>query len=269
MRRFKRRRSRVQWLPNTGTAIDNGLNAIDQGAFALSLGTINFSAGNPTTVVEIPLVLDNPSEADEVATGLAVRQTRALDEEQSFGYKLRRVVGSLFVGVRAASSTTGTVPSAVLVQAGLIIRRVDSNGLSLAGSVSIGDINPGSLANNEDPWIWRRDWLLGPINKLLNAGSSELLPAPDATDPFNLWANVLPETNHFTTGPNGTSTLDTKIARRVGKEERLFLDVAFTTLASVSAQTPLNQAIGHYIVFPYRVLATVTSQYGNRRNASR
>lgn len=268
MRRFKRRKPRVQWLPNTGSPVDGGLNAIDQSAAIMSLGTINFSAGNPTTVVEVPLVLDNPSEADEVATGLAVRQTRALDEEQSFGYRLRRIVGSLFIGVRAASSTANTVPSAVLVQAGLIVRRVDTNGLSLAGA-SVGPINPGSLANNEDPWIWRRDWLLGPINKLLSAGTSTLLPVPDPTDPFNLWANVLPETNHFTTGPNGTCTVDTKIARRLGKEERLFLDVGFTTLASISAQTPLNQAIGHYIVFPYRVLATVTTSYGNRRNASR
>lgn len=268
MRRYRRRRKPVVWLPNTGTQLSNAGTILSQSSAIIFAQGITIANVSSTVVVETPMVLDNPQGADLAAfpETLAQHQTRALDEETDFGYTLKRIVGSLHIGLVATSALAGSSPAAVLVQAGLIVRRVDDSGNSFAAA-TVDDSDPGNLRNNTDPWIWRRDWVLTPIQKLLAAGSSTLLPAPDAGDTFAAMANQLPNINDFQTGPNGTSTVDTRIARRIGPEERLFFDLAFSSLNLDPQKDAQN--FSAFVVFPYRVLGTLRLMGGNRRNASR
>lgn len=268
--RRRRRKAKVVWLPNTGTLLGGngaGLDASEQSAAIAFTQGLSFTQNSPTATVETPMVLDQDPDADQTGLTLAQRQLKGLTDEQTIGYRLRRIVGSFYCGVRATTAGAGSCPSAVLVQAGIIVRRVDPDtGLSIALGTGTKMLEPGNLENNADPWIWRKDWLLGPINNLLAAGTSTLLPAPDAGDQFSVFANCLPPINHAVTGVNGSPTVDQKTARRIGPEERLFLDV---TASIFNDPTQAGQSVELMVVFPYRALATLGLNSGNRRNASR
>lgn len=89
-----------------------------------------------------------------------------------------------------------------------------------------------------------------------------MLPGPD--DAFS----VLPATNFGNSGASALDSghIDQKTARIVGPEERLFLDVSVTALA----QELENNGITFIdCAFEMRVLASIKSGSGNRRNASR
>lgn len=265
--RRRRRKPKVQWLPNTGTQTDAGINAWEQSSTFITDQNLTFGPGNPTTVIEAPLILDNPPETAQGSITLPGLQLKGLDDETQLSYFLRRIYGELFVFTSALTAGAGDVPAAVLVAAGIIVRRIDPiTGTALASGVS--DTDPDNLSNNEDPWLWRRSWVLTPINNLLTAGTSTLLPAPDASDDWGLNANSLPRHNLYHTGVHQTPTVDVRTKRRVSAEERLFLDVAVTRMPS-AVPPQQSQSTNLKIVFSYRALASLSIAGTNRRNASR
>lgn len=266
MRRRFRRKPRVVWLRPTGTVRDPGEaapgDAFEQlGAIVLDSTPVTVGAGGIPTI-EIPLVVDQPPSETFAGAPLSVLQAAGLNQTIEYGYRLRRVVGAIHL---ACSSQDLTVQdnnfSGVLVTAGLIVRRVESDtGTALAPGI---DVNPALITNWSDPWIWRRTWVL----------------TTDANSPRDINENILNRLGRFgfTVFPYTTDHygdirsgphVDAKTARRIGPEERLFLDISFIGL-------PLNQGPGVQQtlnvsgVIDLRCLATVFTNSGNRRNASR
>lgn len=274
MARFRRRRNkpRVQWLPNTGSLLDSAVTPWEQSSFVKSFATMAFGPGNPSTLVEIPLVLDNPPEVTGSgiqAGNLVQLQARGLDTEEERGYRLRRIVGDIHVACAPATDTAGSVPGILSVTASLIIRRVDSfTGTSVI--TGLQDTLNDVIGNIDDPFIWRRNWLIRVPTQFLTAGTSTILPLPPATDNTRSFASEYNNHNNYGTGANNTCSVDQKTARRVATEERLFLDVCFTHFGSDLTVTQDTFSVNHMIHFDYRVLGSVfASSGGNRRNASR
>jgi len=232
---MRRKKPRVVWLPTTPENSVGNQNASNFQSFALDVSGVV----GTNTVGEIPLVIDG-SDSDQ-------QPTRTLSDVENSGYRLRRIVGKIFIHGGQIQEAT---PSKVLVTVGLIVRRIDPlTQRSMAEETTNGALlSPSDIENIADPWIWRRTWAIGNAN------------ATGAVEPD--W----PPTN-FAHGPSALDGphIDQKTARIVGPEEKLFLDASGTVISAGDPE--VAQAI--FILTDLRVLASMRVSSGNRRNASR
>lgn len=254
----RRRRARVQWMPNLGTLTRHDANP---GILTVDNSGVDFkfslSITDPSTVL-FPLLQDNPVDTTFAGSSHAVTDKFSLNLAEAPSYRLRRIVGKLLVS--AAFTKPGAqniAPEACLIQAGLIVRRTDDNGNPLAAGI---EQDVASMQNNQDPWIWRRDWILGSGDTFPNAGVTNVNIHGVASFP--------PTNTHYGSVKDGPH-VDQKTNRVIGKEERLFLNVTGYVLPFNSAPDNFDTIPNVYVNFQYRVLATTFSNSGNRRNASR
>lgn len=250
----KRRKPRVVWLPPEGTIIHSSLVPGDQYGGDFFIGQLLLGANhNPT--VEFPLVVDNVDRTALAGT-FADWQGSSLALANDVGYRLRRIVGKIHIGV---GSTTVAVPptksQAILATAAIIVRRTNTAGFALA---TASELSTQTISNWRDPWIFRRSWFLG-------TGTFAL-----ANDIHNA-LDVFPKNN--VTGYGGgnadSAHVDQKTARRLGPEERLFLDVSFITSLQLDGQDETEESVNIAIHHDLRCLGTLSMNSGNRRNASR
>lgn len=236
---MRRKAPKVVWLPLTNASGQGPLpeTAWGTGIVTLAIGT----AEGDLAAGEFPIVADG-NNSDDLDPALTLA-----DITQS-GYRLRRIVGKIFYIVFGAAGASEVVG----IDAGFIVRRVDpQTGTSLALTSGLTrEVAPAHLDNVRDPWIWRRSWFSGNADNPLFAGQ----PLP--------FTNVQAGGSAFD-GPH----IDQKTARIVGPEERLFLSVSCTNLLSAGA--PTGAATNIQFFWQTRVLASMRSNTGNRRNASR
>lgn len=250
---MRRKKARVVWLPadidnRLGTAPIAASNAATDSSIIIKIFTAP-PLGDPVTNEEIPIVLDQGSSTLGGTT--AALQDKTLADVAESGYRLRRIVGKLFFA--AAQDTLSQLGDATtwIVTAGFIVRRVGANGQSVASIASGGSgllLSTVSLDNLADPWIWRRSFVVSNI----------VGPTLDhATFPF---VNNL-QMGSALDGPH----VDQKTARIVGPEERLFLSVSVSGTNGNSQTSP-----GAILMLgDLRVLGSLRSNVGNRRNANR
>lgn len=251
---MRKRKAKVTWLP---VDINNRLGTAPVAVTNPEIGSSHFiqaltgpPLGDPATTSELPIVFDQSGSGLVFGAGLLENQSLA-DITQS-GYRLRRIVGKLFFGCGQSAVRIAGDVTTVIVTAGIIVRRVDANGVSLATAGGGGlqlQSNTATLDNIMDPWIWRRSWML-----------SNLL------DPVNNDGLIFPTTSNISYGSAlDGAHIDQKTARIVGPEERLFLNVTCQGINGNAQSEPLLILL----VGDLRVLASMRSQVGNRRNASR
>lgn len=257
---FRRRRRKpvVKWLFNPGTLISQQagqtipLTDVLDNPAAIEL---QFTS-NPIvpTTISAPMVVDQPTTEAFAGGSLSVFQENTLTLSNDLGYRLRRIVGDLFIAAVSEPTVQGdlTVPG-ILCQCGLIVRRVDSDGQP---AVSGQDQDVGAIQNNSDPWIWRRNWILGVEGAAIGG-----------TDTTAIALQNFPS-NNADYGQSRTQ-VDQKTARVVGPEERLFFDLTVWSLPFNNTASVWNKNARIYCVFDYRVLASLKLNAGNRRNASR
>lgn len=247
---MRRRKPRVVWLPPTNA---NSIPPANTSGYQIFSVDVSGNAGD-IAVGEIPLTIDG--QTDELDTA----GVNTLSDIENSGYRLRRIVGKIFLQQRqelAPNVNLGDTPFQVAVTAGIIVRRIDQStalSLALASANAAELMSPGELRNYSDPWIWRRTWLLN-------------------DESMRVALNTLPVGPTSNYGPNGACSgnadgphVDQKTARIISKEERLFLDVS-----SCIIQPGNNQALDArtLVITDLRVLASMTTSSGNRRNASR
>lgn len=234
---MRRRKPRVVWLPPTN------LNSLPFTSSTSGLQTffVGVSPGLGAVAGEIPLVIDSQDDPLDPNTSLA--------DIESTGYRLRRIVGKIFLNDVPADDDSVI---SYVVTAGLIVRRSDpATGVSYATSTGlVSSISPQHLSNYGDPWIWRRSWILWN-----NAVATTLTKGPDRN-----------YGNYFTTVADGPH-VDQKTARVIGPEERVFLSVGMTVLDTTAPQSEIPHECR--IVTDLRLLASMRPSSGNRRNASR
>jgi len=233
----KRTKPKVAWLPHTDT------NVIIRSGDNRATNVINFildaggALGDVVTGV-VPIVIDDKQDPTVATTSLA-------DIEDS-GYRLRRIVGKCFVSAQQIDLDD---PGSFLVAGAFIVLRVDEAG-SLPLATNLDQYNLFDIRNDDSPWIWRREWLLQ------NGDSTTL-----ASSPFGPYPFTNAEYGSAVDGPH----IDQKTARLVMADERLFFVASVLNLDSGGAQS--NNFID--FVLTTRVLASMRTTLGNRRNASR
>lgn len=252
----KRRKAKVIWLPSD---LKNRLAsapavATSDDSTQTIIAVIPFNPfGITPTSIEIPIVKDFSSPAAGL-TGFTVDPQASLADIEQSGYRLRRIVGKLGFSVQQANAAAAGDVSIAHITAGFIIRRVNSDsGLSLAEEVNPDtECSTVSFKNIMDPWIWRRSWDL-----------ADGTAAAIALDP-NVAA--FPRSNYqYGAGIFDGPHVDAKTARVVGPEERLVLDVTVEGVNG-NAQGGLGAVL---LLGDLRVLGSMRSSSGNRRNASR
>jgi len=254
----RKRKARVVWLPQ-----DLG-NRLGQAPASATLGSqsatgIAVLTANPlgavTQTQEFAIVKDFGGPANN--QGTADPEASLADIEDS-GYRLRRIVGKIGVSVLQGNAAAAGDGSIFHVTAGFIIRRIQtaSPGQStalLASSVGTQDqIDVASLDNTMDPWIWRRSWDLADTSAAALALDPNVVSFPPSNYKYG---------SGIFDGPH----VDAKTARVVGPEERLFLDI---TCEGVNGNGQGNPG-AVLVLFDLRVLASMRTSVGNRRNASR
>jgi len=262
MARFKRRKPRVLWLPVIGNDVSpegpeapnawtNGptgeLTVTDQGEIAFDQVAITFDYSDPPSFE------------------MGAFQRSLQDLSSGNAYRLRRIVGKIFVGA-ITTQNAGSLGN-VDVAAGFIVNKTDDAGNPLSPGLFGNDQTRAPLALDavQDPWIWRRRWRLSPIPKSVVVDASDIVVSSD------LWSDTLadalyPQTNvqygSVADGPH----IDQKTARVISNNERLFFWI------SARRATNIDEG-GQNIIIPWsldlRLLASLRSNQGNRRNASR
>lgn len=243
-RRTRGRRPRVVWLPqdpffsvdSSGLGHSTLMSAVDTLAGSTT-------AGETVTIVA-PCVRDVPINPLTAGSTLA-------DIENS-GYRLRRIVGKIWVGY-ITRGVEPTPPALVCCTAGFIVLRCDDQGIPLAPTGN-DNYNTLIIENTENPWIWRRSWLVGNPN----GAAGSIINSQSGTTPGFI--------NNLTLGGNSDGPhVDAKTARIVGPDERLFL-----VLSTMTIDVGDNGIAGQVQwLWDCRYLASMRSMVGNRRNASR
>lgn len=248
----RRRRPAVTWLPTIFANIgDQSVDVQDlpaQRYFSMPVAPV--VGQGYTGIAFTPITFDAPAEADaEASTTLA-------DFTQS-GYRLRRIVGKVDVTVGSAQDiqarTLARQPAALLVGAGFIVLRTDSDGVATSNELNL--LTWGSI---RDPWIWRRTWALStgvPVDGIAGAAENER------------GLDFFPKTSLDQASSLDSAHFDTKIARLIGQEERLFFVVAAFGLPFPQRQTYVDTVRVNGLL-EYRLLAS-PRKMTNRRNASR
>lgn len=241
------RRPKVVWLPmdrNNRLGVAGGATlGTDSAMFQINVGAGSGLIGATNTVV-IPVVGDAPQL-------LALAGSPAgpsLSDYEGSAYRLRRIVGKLFVSIDN-TALDATAASTVVITCGFIVLRVDDLGVPI--NVTTDAYAPAALDGIRDPWIWRRSWVLTNLVQFATIAGAGFQPFPTTNADYGSVAD----------GPH----VDAKTARVIADEERLFFVAQATNRDGTGGQGQ-NLII---ITGDLRVLASMRSSQGNRRNASR
>lgn len=264
-RRFARRRKpRVAWLPVFGgSRIDAGEDAAPFPGIEASL---SFPAGPPTKEViwdAFPLTFDETESAAQ--TQADPTKVTLRDIVQGNEWKLRRIVGKAFISVGLTTPNDGFRP---LYQVGLgfIVCKTYDDGAPLT---DFNDVNPLSQESMEDPWIWRRTWLLSDANAATYGTFNNLNIASTAIIP-NTWRFPV-NTALYGSVADGPH-IDAKSQRRIHRSERLFGVLAMRRYWGTIdvSEVELVPDATCQLLLDYRLVGSLGAQsYGNRGNTSR
>lgn len=241
----RKNKPRVVWLPDTN------ISSVDQGQANRS--AINFFAFTNSTGVQGGFSSDEFPVVQDGSQSSPLDPTASLSDIENSGYRLRRIVGEIYIDAVQDSIQNFSL---FQVTAAFIIRRVDPDtGLSIVSSSAAAQnsMNPDDIDSNMDPWIWRRSW------RMSNDGPVQNDNTDFFREPHNNYGRYT--AGGLFTGPH----VDQKTARIVGPEERLFLNVSATHMLNPGASNPTTFLVATSL----RVLASMRTSIGNRRNASR
>lgn len=246
-RRFARRKPRVLWLPILG----NDLSTEPEVTFPVPGLAASLDVPGDGSIANYysPVTFDRPLSAARVQdnTDLLENPPHTLhDVAQGNAYRLRRIVGKAFL---ANSPNASTSAPALDVAAGFMVKRVTRDGVPLFPTT------PLDQDAAEDPWIWRRRWMLG-LSRVLGAFTG-LIDQTFQGYPGNtaLYGSVAD-------GPH----IDQKTARIISNDEQLFF---FVAARAAGGSIPYSTSSLLLIDVDLRILGSLRSQVGNKRNASR
>jgi len=246
----RRRKPRVLWLPVTGR--DD--SEVPETPYPINgpSGQLAVPANGSVAWDQVPVTFDY---SDSASNEQGSFQRSLQDLAQGNAYRLRRIVGKFHASAIASGSPTQVVP--IELCAGFIINRTDDSG-NATTTIGTGiDLNPLAQDAAEDPWIWRRKWMLNPTT---DHYTSDSLSGVLTVFP---WGDFPPSTSHYGSVQDGPH-IDQKTARVISSQERLFFWVA-------CHQAVNNDTLAVNVNWwlDLRILASLRSNQGNRRNASR
>lgn len=195
------------------------------------------------------VTFDRPSSAawTQDNSSFGENRTQTLQDLASGNaYRLRRLVGKCFV--THAPQGADSSP-AIDVVAGFMVCKTTP-----IGAIQY-QYNPMAQDAAEDPWIWRRRWILGLPNPLASGGTPDEL----------VYKNYPGTTAGYGSVQDGPH-IDQKTARLISNDEQLWF---FMAARAVAPGIPYADSSIVFFDLDLRVLASLRSNIGNKRNASR
>jgi len=253
MARFRRRRRPpVVWLPMLGNGSQSETDTLAFG----ETGTLLCRPDGQITWDATSLTFDYQIDPVTAQTSGGTLPPTLHDIVSGNAYRLRRVVGKFFTGIQRFTLDEQTEVGGAEVGAGIIVVRCDSNGTP---NTDFNYVNPLITESTDDPWVWHRRWLLG---------FGEANATVETTSPGYNIAKTFPSNNVYYGSVQDGPHIDSKTARVIASDERLFFVVATRQFSFGDGGATLsNFYIGWNIAV--RLLATMRTTSGNRRNASR
>lgn len=258
-RRFgRRKRPRVAWMPTFGgEAVVEHPAAPWPGIEAELIFNPADPVGDGVLYNAFPLTFDASEGAVEAAGATGTTSIREI--VQGNEWRLRRIVGKAFVTTWHSTLGSGYA-SALDVALGFIVSNCHDDG---SPTTDFNDVNPLSQDSMEDPWIWRRRWLLNPWDKL----------GANTTSTQNFVADGAPQDNlrhgSVADGPH----VDAKTARVIHRSERLFAVLAarrWGAFGNADPPAPGYSTSAVRMLLDYRLVGSLRgSTYGNRGKTSR
>jgi len=210
--RRTRRKEAVFWLPPNGPGTDVSPFPLGTGWG----GTIQVSGTQSVTRVGIGVPFQD-NKFTGLVSGIDFPGNLALQENQD--YLLKRIVGKVWCWY-IPSNSGGNSPETIEVTAGFFVARQDPlQGIPIGytGLQTTQDnesYNPGALATQCEPWIWRRSWLLSGVQG--TSYNNLRFPGSNAG-----YGSVMD-------GPH----VDARTKRRVSSDDRVFFAIGVTTVLS-------------------------------------
>lgn len=259
MRRRTKRRPRVAWFPTFG---GTRITEAESAPFPGIEQEFDIDDTKPNGDVfwdAVALTFDTSESAVQAQSDPDAKTLR--DLIQGNEYRLRRIVGKIFIHVLpfAKGESADTLIDAAF---GFIVCKTYDDGIPLT---DFSEVNPLSQESMEDPWIWRRRWILNPAGPIINnipttGDLSNSLGYSDYPASNMRYGSVLD-------GPH----IDAKSNRRVHRSERLFAVLAARNLNPQTEPWNSNfRPTKLRALLDYRLLGSLGSQqYGNRGNMAR
>lgn len=266
MRRFRRKRRGGVWLPVYGNSIFG--NATDYVAGNQGSVIVDTTNGEITVDAWAPTFdyTENPWGTQTNAGNETLHDLVTGNE-----WRLRRIVGKFFASFSTPlyAETADVRPwPAAEVGFGYIVLKTDEEGNPLT---DINEVNPLVMESVDDPWIFRRKWIIK--NGLVN----DYLVTQSGTTNKDYW-HLNNVSRHYpgSTAEYGSVAdgphIDQKTNRRISRQERLFAMVATRafnpTGVDVSDWTDYYDPTVYYSL-DHRFFGGLSFARGNRRNASR
>lgn len=249
MRTHRRRKPRVVWLPpDPYHRIQNDpqlpiSNADECNIGYYTLTTAMGAPGNYSGAV-VPLVGDRPGTENLIIGVSAGGQTpNTFSDLFNSGYRLRRICGHLFARCVIDQQYPSAATYNWAVTAALQVMEAE-RGAALDASEGAPDI----YQTSENPWIWRRTWVLSQY------GTND-------PRPWGVLSNV-----QGAASLREGSFVDQKTIRKVGPDHRLFLCLQATNLDGLADNTATADIVFYWNL---RVLGSLMTNLGNRGNSSR
>jgi len=239
-------------------------NVLDEGADDAAIGS-NFSLelpGDGSIIFDAqPITFDYSESAAQEEFGTPQFARTLHDLVSANAYRLRRLVGKIFAHtVRDGGDDYAAVPALVDYASGFMVCRTDESGNAVT---DFTHVNPLHMDSANDPWIWRRRWILS---------TSPHSPT------WNYYAAVGPTSQVLAKYPNSTEQLgsvldgphiDAKTARIIHQEERLYWVNAARTLGYTLGSPGDLEPVYLHGLLDCRAVASLKFGSGNKKNASR
>lgn len=214
---LRKRRPKVSWLPTFGT---------EYGGFASSVRSVGIvvEGDGEHTVGVVPLTWDYPFDPN-----VALVQETSMADFIGSAYLLRRIVGKAFV-MMVPQTDPPNNPNYIMTAMGIFVARADDVNPQVPIGYATGNVesyDPLSDTNSREPWIWRRNWLLGNFD-------NGVLDAPQS--------NMLYGYQSALDGPH----VDAKTRRFVNDDNRLFLAFAGHAIQDLSGDFDPVQVNLHF-----------------------
>lgn len=262
MRRFRRRKPKVQWFSPLGSALQVGDTIFATGPTTFDVPVLNNGLINS---IDIGLTFDFGQES--VLQSSLNQNVVTLADLQSSAWRLRRMVGNVFATRTYQGEGDSDIPVggpiAVLFGVGAMVRTVDGTGSTL------GSVDALNRDDYTDPWIWRKVWVLGQSSHVTrNAANLREGFGPvtgiGVSDTFAAFGSF-PRSNTEYGYLAGSPHIDQKTNRVIGPEERLILTLTTQIVPFTQTPTAVSGVVG---CFEFRYLGGL-QRSSNRRNASR
>lgn len=207
-----------------------------------------------------PLTFDETEGAS--ATQADPTKVTLRDLVQGNEWRLRRLVGKAFI--HAATATVGATGTSLAdVALGFIVSKTYDDGSPMT---DFSEVNPLSQNSMEDPWIWRRRWILNPHGQTVQTVSSGFGVVTDIRNTPAMWGFPQSTAGYGSVadGPH----IDAKSNRTIHRSERLFGCLAARKYNQGGAVPYADSEVK--MLLDYRILGSLKGQtYGNRGNMSR